>query len=78
MAKDGTNRGGARPGTGPKKKALVDKINEGKAKGSMVISPSLPQPTELTGDDVPAVRDYMKKKQKDGSTLCAEEVFRAC
>lgn len=76
MAKDGTNRGGARPGTGPKKKALVDKINEGKAKGSMVISPSLPQPTELTGDDVPAVRDYMKKKQKDGSTLCAEEVFR--
>ena len=31
MAKDGTNRGGARPGAGRKKKALADKIMEGKA-----------------------------------------------
>ena len=30
MAKDGTNRGGPRPGTGPKKKPLIDKINDGK------------------------------------------------
>ena len=28
MAKDGTMRGGARPNTGPKKKALADKIIE--------------------------------------------------
>ena len=30
MAKDGTNRGGARAGAGRKKKALADKISEGK------------------------------------------------
>ena len=29
MAKDGTNRGGARAGAGAKKKPLVDKIAEG-------------------------------------------------
>ena len=29
MAKDGTNRGGARIGSGQKKKALIDKIAEG-------------------------------------------------
>ena len=29
MAKDGTNRGGARVGAGAKKKPLVDKIAEG-------------------------------------------------
>lgn len=31
MAKDGTMRGGPRPNTGPKKKALADKLLEGKA-----------------------------------------------
>ncbi len=29
MAKDGTNRGGARIGSGQKKKPLIDKIAEG-------------------------------------------------
>ena len=43
MAKDGTNRGGARPGTGPKKKALIDKINEGKTEGAMI----LPEPSSI-------------------------------
>ena len=30
MARDGTNRGGSRPGAGRPKKSLVEKINEGK------------------------------------------------
>lgn len=76
MAKDGTNRGGARPGTGPKRKPLVEKIQDGKTKGAMVLSDVLPQPTDLEGDEIPEVRDYLKAKQKDGSTLCAEEVFK--
>ena len=71
MAKDGTNRGGARPGTGPKKKALVDKINEGKLEGAMI----LPEPAEFEGVDVPPVKDYLKATQKNGKNLCAEEVF---
>lgn len=31
MAKDGTNRGGARPGAGRPRKALTEKIAEGKS-----------------------------------------------
>ncbi len=75
MAKDGTNRGGARPGTGPKRKPLTEKINEGKTKNATVILPALPQPSDLNGDYIPPVKAYMKEKQKDGSSLCAEEVF---
>ena len=38
MAKDGTNRGGARAGAGAKKKPLADKIAEG--------NPGSPSPTK--------------------------------
>ena len=72
MAKDGTMRGGPRPGTGPKRKALVDKINNGKADAAMV----LPAPTEIEGVDVPPVKEYLKAAQKNGKDLCAEEVYR--
>jgi len=37
MAKDRTLRGGVRPGTGPKPKALTDRIAEGKAAGAIVL-----------------------------------------
>ena len=73
MAKDGTNRGGARPGTGPKKQALNDKIAAGKASKSMV----LPEPTDIVGIDIPPVKEYLKAKQKNGKDLCAEDVFIA-
>ena len=51
MAKDGTSRGGARPGSGPKKKALTEKINKGAA--AMVME--LPEPAEMDGADMPPV-----------------------
>lgn len=73
MAKDGTNRGGPRPGTGPKKKALIDKINDGTADGEKI----LPQPADMEGYDIPPVKDYLKAKQKSGKDLCAEDVFIA-
>ena len=73
MAKDGTNRGGPRPGTGPKKKPLIDKINDGRADGEKI----LPQPAEIEGYDIPPVKDYLKAKQKSGKDLCAEDVFVA-
>lgn len=72
MAKDGTMRGGPRPGTGPKRKALVDKINNGTADAAMV----LPAPAEIEGVDVPPVKEYLKATQKNGKDLCAEEVYR--
>ena len=73
MAKDGTNRGGPRPGTGPKKKPLIDKINDGRVDGEKI----LPQPAEIEGYDIPPVKDYLKAKQKSGKDLCAEDIFVA-
>ena len=43
MAKDGTNRGGPRPGQGRPSRALKEKVNEGKA--AMVME--LPTPSNL-------------------------------
>ena len=71
MAKDGTNRGGARVGAGRKSKALTDKIADGRLDGAMI----LPTPASLEGVEVPPVKEYMKAKQKTGTELCAEEIF---
>lgn len=65
MAKDGTNRGGARVGAGRKPKALADKLAEGKS-GTVI---DLPTPTSLEGRDMPPVKDYLKAKQKNGKDL---------
>lgn len=69
MAKDGTQRGGARVGAGRKAKALTEKISEG------VTAAVLQFPEELVGVDVPPVKDYLKANQKNGRDLLAEEVF---
>jgi len=71
MAKDGTARGGARPGSGPKRKALTEKISAGKS--ATVID--LPEAADLEGVDTPPVKEYMKARQKNGEALCAEEIF---
>lgn len=76
MAKDGTMRGGARPNTGPKKKALTDKIIEGKVsvENSAVV---LPEPVEIEGVDMPPIKEFLKAKQKNGKDMCAEEVYKS-
>ena len=67
MAKDGTNRGGARSGAGRNSKNLTDKINEGKSAKVITV------PAELEGADVPPVREFMKAPQaKDNS---GQEIF---
>jgi len=72
MAKDGTRRGGARLGSGHKSKALTEKINEGKAATIM----DLPSPTEISGEDMPPVKAYLKEKQKNGKDLVAASVYK--
>ena len=72
MSKDGTIRGGPRPGLGRPSKALKDKITEGKADKAMV----LPAPVEMTGVDIPELKDYMLDQQKGGEKFRADEVFR--
>ena len=69
MAKDGTNRGGARAGAGRPKKALAQKIAEGKTAEVMM------QPAEIETADVPPVREFMQELQRDGTKLLADEVY---
>ncbi|WP_270351594.1 P27 family phage terminase small subunit [Ligilactobacillus ruminis] len=71
MAKDGTNRGGARVGAGRKPKALADKLAEGKT-GKVL---DLPTPTSIEGREMPPVKDYLKAKQKNGKDLEASKIF---
>lgn len=73
MAKDGTMRGGARVGSGRKSKALTEKIGSGLA--ASVID--LPEPEEISGEDMPPVKEFLKASQKSGIDLCAEDVFRS-
>lgn len=60
MAKDGTNRGDTRPGTGRKPKVLTEKISEGKAAAVLM------EPVSLEGAEVPPVKDFLKSPQKRG------------
>ena len=69
MAKDGTKRGGARPGAGRKPKALAEKIAEGKR------AEVLMQPADLIAGDIPPVKEFKTAMQRDGTSLCAKEVF---
>ena len=71
VAKDGTNRGGARIGAGRKPKPLTDKIREGRSDSAMV----LPEPASFYGVDVPPVKEYLKAQQKNGRSLAAAQIF---
>lgn len=76
MAKDGTMRGGARPGTGPKKKALTEKISTGNPGGrELTVIDFGEAAAGLAGQEMPPVKDFLKAKQKDGKELCAEDVY---
>ena len=77
IAKDGTNRGGARTGSGRKPKALEEKINTGNPGGRKLTTISLgAEATTLEGSNMPEIKDYLKSKQKDGSDLLTEELYK--
>lgn len=71
MAKDGTNRGGARPGAGRKKKPLAEHIEAG-TRATVMRPPNIP---ELTGTEMPKVKDYLKAEQYFGE-LYAEDIYK--
>lgn len=90
MAKDGTSRGGLRPGAGRKPKPLAEKIeagNPGHRKLKMLEIPDLPEgndmpePTELPegpdleGVSMPKPAEYLSAQQRDGTTLGAAEIY---
>ena len=37
----------------------------------------LPEPEEISGEDVPPVKEFLKAAQKSGIDLCAEDVFKS-
>ena len=77
MAKDGTNRGGPRPGLGRPKKPLAEKIQDGTAENALVLPTDLPIPGDMPeGAEIPPVREYLKARQKSGRDLCAEEIYK--
>ena len=77
MSKDGTNRGGARPGAGRKPKAISEKIASGNPGGRpLMVVDFGDEAVNLKGSDMPPVKDYLKAKQKDGSVTCAEEIYK--
>ena len=75
MAKDGTNRGGARPGSGAKKKPIADKIVEGRFDRSLVVM-DFSSATKLTGAEMPKPNKLLKAKQKSGKPVGADKIFK--
>ena len=76
MAKDGTNRGGARIGAGAKKKALVDKIAEGNPSGRTLTVMDFQNAADLEGVEMPEPSKMLEAVQKDGKILVAGDVYR--
>ena len=77
MSKDGTNRGGSRPGAGRKPKALTEKLANGNPGGRKLTTVDFgSDAADLQGAEMPPVKDYLKAKQKDGSVTCAEDIFK--
>ena len=77
MSKDGTMRGGARPGAGRKPKALADKIAEGNpGKRALKIVDFSDTVTDLSGHDMPPPKAYLAEKQKNGHDLVATDIYR--
>lgn len=80
MAKDGTNRGGRRVRAGGKPKATYEKIAAGEGVSIMSISDlegtELENTADLDGVSVPEPDDYLKAKQKDGSCLYSEKIYK--
>ena len=68
MAKDGTNRGGARIGAGRKKKPLAEKLQEGQK------AMAIPAPVELQGEETPDVKAYLSSEQRIGK-LYGREIY---
>lgn len=87
MAKDGTQRGGRRRGTGPKSKAAFEKIQNGKAVNVMsndvpvlevdeLEAVDLPDGAHLNGLDMPKPSEYLSSRQKNGEPLGASEIYK--
>ena len=76
MAKDGTNRGGARIGAGAKKKPIAEKIAEGNPGGRKLTVIEFKDAADLKGLEMPEPNKMLEAIQKDGKTLVASEIYK--
>lgn len=72
MAKDGTNRGGMRIGSGKKRKSLEEKILEGKVERLNAASEFSPP---KVSSDMPELKKFMTAKQRNGEKLQTETIY---
>lgn len=70
MAKDGTNRGGARIGAGRKRKALSERLLEGIEKPQTLFEK--PQ----ASFEFPQPKSYLSTLQRDGAPTEARQIYR--
>lgn len=75
MARDGTDRGGMRFGSGAKKKALADKVSEGNPGGRKLTVMSFDNAADLQGQEMPPPSKMLSAKQKSGKKLVAKEIY---
>lgn len=77
MAKDGTNRGGLRPNSGRKSKAITEKLASGNPGGRKIKAIDTENTvSELDGTEMPPVKEYLKSEQKNGGKTCAEDIYK--
>ena len=77
MAKDGSNRGGRRPGAGRKKKSLQEKVESGNPGGRKLTVLDIPVGfEEPEAVDMPEPMAYLSALQRDGKPLGADEVYK--
>lgn len=85
MAKDGTRRGGRRPRAGKKSKDLAEKVNQGEKAQVMAIPDLKPSHLEVDeldvevdyqGHEMPEPSEYLSAKQRDGTTLGADIIYK--
>lgn len=77
MAKDGTNRGGARPGSGQKKKPLHDKILDGNPGKRPLKVMEFKNTADLEGLTMPPPREFLNAAQKNGKPSLAVEIYES-
>lgn len=75
MAKDGTNRGGARVGAGRKAKPLVEKLADGNTGHRKTKITSFEDIPNLQGVEMPKPHEMLSAEQRDGSVLQAKDIY---
>ena len=74
----GNGHGGARQGAGRKRKPLAEKIlyaGNGHHKITKLKVPQAPKPTDLEGEDMPPVAEYLKRNTKNTIEKLAPQIF---